>query len=134
MFRTLSRISVWLIWGSFSQITWKHFQLISMTTMFISKIEDNLHEDDVHVQWLREIKWLRKLCMSGYKRWKSALCVLKSMIMGGLKVIHPTLCIQSPSQKKTVAMRWIVDTTCNRSAELLPKATVLFIFVLNFLQ
>lgn len=33
---------------------------------------------------------------------------------GGLKVIHPTLCIQSPSQKKTVAMRWIVDTTCNR--------------------
>lgn len=53
---------------------------------------------------------------------------------GGLKVIHPKLCIQSPSQKKTVAMRWIVDTTCNRSAELLPKATVLFIFVLNFLQ
>lgn len=53
---------------------------------------------------------------------------------GGTEGHSPNICIQSPSQKKTVSMRWIVDTTCNRSAELLPKATVLFIFVLNFLQ
>lgn len=28
----------------------KHFQLISKTTIFIAKMEDNVHEDDVHVQ------------------------------------------------------------------------------------